>query len=114
MAVVEIGMRPADARGLTLSLMARILEEHARRRRRETLERWDLMRHHACLTMQPHLTQPLTPRELLPIPELDGEGKGGEKKPRRDITPEERRRRMEEIRRLYEKDKETWQETRSL
>lgn len=76
---------------LTPDEFGQIWEAHNQREENLMHDRWELMRMHAAITIQPHVKNRLTPDKLLPLPWERPQRHGGEKE---SLTPQERKARF--------------------
>ena len=69
------------------------MEEDAKRRHSEDLERWNRLRTACAILIQPHTSKRVTPRMLIPLEEIDAPARTA---PKREYTPSTRER-VEEL-----------------
>lgn len=68
----ECGMSYRDFRSLTISELAEVIKRHRESAEARRRDRWERMRLHAAMTMQPHCKNRLSPQRLLPFPWENG------------------------------------------
>lgn len=68
MATGAMGMSRDDFMRCTPDEFTAIHKAWHERIEAESHERWELMRMHACITIQPHVKKRMSPRTLLPLP----------------------------------------------
>lgn len=85
-----------------------VADAWSRRRREDYHDSWNRMRLLATIVIQPHLSKKITPERLLPF-EWDKGRKKRSNAPERaasapELTPEQKRKRFEELCRMMDKD----------
>lgn len=76
-----MGLRRDDILSMTPEEFSLARKFYIDRRKAESYERWNLMRTHASIVIQPHCKRKLTPQQLLPLP-----GDKPQKKPRTRVA----------------------------
>lgn len=90
---------------LTPAEFGAIVESWNKEKEREEKAEWERMRLLACISIQPHISKKITPRQLVPLP-WDEEKKPEEHENKR-MTPEQQRERMRYLMELHKNaDKE--------
>jgi len=92
-----IRMRLDDFCRLTPAEFAAVCKAHSDEGEAVRRDEWERMRLQSCLAIQPYSKKKLNPHEVIPFP-WDNEGKP-------HVSKEEQLKRMEELRRRFEKKK---------
>lgn len=92
-ALTALGMPLDTFRRLSPRAFELCMEEDAKRRHAEDLERWNRLRTACAILIQPHTTKRVTPKMLIPLEEIDAPEC---RKAKREWTPSTRER-MEEL-----------------
>lgn len=87
-----VGMRLADFCQLSPDEFSAVCEAFAQRQDALREDSWEMMRLHASISVQPHLTKRVTPAQLLPLP---WDRKQAETTPKECLSYDERLRRAE-------------------
>lgn len=91
--MTALGMPLDTFRRLSPGAFELCMEEDAKRRHSEDLERWNRLRTACAILIQPHTSKRVTPRMLIPLEEIDAPAKAA---PKREYTPSTRER-VEEL-----------------
>ena len=94
--MTALGMPLDTFRRLSPGAFELCMEEDAKRRHAEDLERWNRLRTACAILIQPHTTKRVTPRMLIPLDELDKPCPSICPSQKREYTPSTRER-MEEL-----------------
>lgn len=89
-----VGMRLADFCQLSPEEFSAVCEAFANRQEARREEEWEMMRLHAAISVQPHVTKRLTPQRILPLPWDKGK-KAAEVPKAKSLSRGERLRRAE-------------------
>lgn len=95
-ALTALGMPLDTFRRLSPRAFELCMEEDAKRRHSEDLERWNRLRTACAILIQPHTSKRVTPRMLIPLEEIDAPARTA---PKREYTPSTRARVEELMRR---------------